>query len=158
VKLGPKEERKLKGRLYVDETKIPPGPKARRKFDYRFNLHAFQRTPDSILPFGGVTVNVTPSFGSKLVFREIKRAQEGGVSITRVSGRLEGPFNSGQVVDAAVVGSDGVSHGGTATTVPGGTFSIQVKGVPPGPARVMLYYFGPDMTASSAGPKSVTIS
>jgi hypothetical protein len=157
VKLGPKEERTLKGRLFVDETKIPPTSKARRKCDYRFNLHAFRRTPDSILPFGGVTVNVTPSFGSKLLFREIKRETQGGIPITHVSGRLDGPFNAGQVVDVAVVGSDGVSHGGTSVTAPGGGFSIQVKGVPQGPARVMLYYFGPDMTASSAGPKSVTI-
>lgn len=157
VKLGPKGERTLKGRLFMDETKIPPGPKARRKCDYRFNLHAFRRTSDSILPFGGVTVAVTPSFGSKLVFQELKRGGEGGIPVTYLTGRLDGPFNSGQVVDVAVVGSDGVSYGGTAATVSGGGFSIPVKGVPHGPARIMLYYFGPDMTASSAGPKSVTI-
>ena len=157
VKLGPKQEKRVKGRLFVDRAKIPPAPKSRRACDYRFNLHAFRRTPDSILPFGGITVNVTPSFGSKVVFQELGRRDEGGAPVAYVTGRLVGPFNSGQVVDAAIVGPDGVSHGGTATTAPNGGFSIPVKGVRPGTARLMLYYFGPDMTASSAGPRSVTI-
>ncbi|MEO8586508.1 MAG: hypothetical protein ABI584_10135, partial [Acidobacteriota bacterium] len=157
VKLGPKQEITLKGRLFTDVTKIPPAPKSRRPCDYRFNLHAFRRTKDSILPFGGVTVNVTPSYGSKLVFQELRSAKEGGVPVVTLTGRLDGPFNAGQVVDAAVVGSDGVSYGGTVKTGPGGAFSIPVKGAPPGPARLMLYYFGPDMTASSAGPQKVTV-
>ena len=102
-------------------------------------------------------MNVTPSYGSKLVFQELRSAKEGGVPIVTLTGRLDGPFNSGQVVDAAVVGSDGVSYGGTVKTGAGGSFAIPVKGVPAGPARLMLYYFGPDMTASSAGPKSVKV-
>jgi M6 family metalloprotease-like protein len=157
VKLGPKEERVLKGRLFVDVAKIPPAPKGRRKCDYHFNLHAFRRTRDSILPFGGVTVNVTPSYGSTLELKEIGRDATAVGPTLIVRGVLKGPFNVGQKVDVAVVGSDGVSHGGIATTGPGGSFTAPVAGVPKGPARLLGYYFGPDMTPSSAGPKSVTV-
>ena len=102
-------------------------------------------------------MNVTPSYGSTLVFQETRRTKEDGVSVLYVMGRLEGHFNSGQTVDAAVVGSDGVSYGGTAKTAGGGSFVVPVKGVPAGKARLILYYFGPDMTASTAGPKSINV-
>src|SRR5262249_24335014 len=106
VKLGPKEERKLKGRLFVDVTKIPPAPKGRRPCAYRFNLHAFRRPRDSVLPFGGVTVNVTPSYPAELVFKEIGKDTTAAGPTLFVQGVLKGPFNVGQKVDAAVVGSD----------------------------------------------------
>lgn len=155
--LGPKEERKVQGRLHVDVTKIPPAPRSQRRCDYRFNLHAFRRTLDSVLPFGGITVNVTPSYGSKLILREPQREKTAGGAKVSVWGRLDGPFNVGQTVDAAIVGSDGIAYGGTATTGAGGVFNVPVSGPPAGTARVTLYYFGPDMTPSSLGPVKVNL-
>jgi hypothetical protein len=151
--LNPDEERILRGRLTVDVNKIPPAPKARRQCDYHFNLHALYRTEDALLPFGGFSVDVNPNAESKLAFRETRRGEQDQVVIT---GLLSGPFNSNQKVDAAVM-VKGKAFGGTAVTNGQGRFEIPVKVPASGPARLMLYYFGPDMASSSAGPADIKI-
>jgi hypothetical protein len=138
----------LHGRLFVDISKIPPAPSARRKCNYHFNLHALYRTPDGLLPFGGISVDVNPNAESKLSFREVRRGDE---RKTIISGLLSGPYRSGQKVDGAVL-IEGKAYGGTATTNSSGVFEIPVEVPAKGPARLMLYYFGPDMASSSAGP------
>lgn len=150
--LGPDEERVLRGRLFVDINKIPPGPKARRQCDYHFNLHALYRTEDALLPFGGLSVDVNPNAESKLALREVR----GGKDKAVVSGILAGPFHSGQKVDCAIL-AKGKSFGGTATTDAQGVFQIPVNTPAKGPAQLMLYYFGPDMASSSAGPIDIKI-
>jgi hypothetical protein len=148
-KLGPDEERVLHGRLFVDINKIPPAPRARRKCDYHFNLHALYRTPDALLPFGGISVDVNPNAESKLSLREVLRTADKNKII--MTGLLSGSFRSGQKVDAAIL-MKGKAFGGTAVTNAQGVFEIPISVPGPGPARLMLYYFGPDMASSSAGP------
>ena len=152
-KLGPDEERILHGRLFVDISKIPPAPSARRKCNYHFNLHALYRTPDGLLPFGGISVDVNPNAESKLSFREVRRGDQ---RKTIISGLLTGPYRSGQKVDGAVL-IEGKAYGGTAITNSSGVFEIPVEVPAKGPARLMLYYFGPDMASSSAGPINLKI-
>jgi hypothetical protein len=152
-KLGPDEERVLHGRLFVDASKIPPAPRSRRKCDYHFNLHALYRTPDALLPFGGISVDVNPNAESKLSFREVRRTAEKNKII--ITGVLSGSFHSGQKVDAAVL-MKGHSFEGTAVTNGQGAFEIPITVPRSGPARLMLYYFGPDMASSSAGPINFT--
>lgn len=151
--LNPDEERVLHGRLSVDVNKIPPAPRSRRQCDYHFNLHGLYRTPDALLPFGGISVDVNPNAESKLAFREVRRSEKDKVIVT---GILEGPFNSGQKVDAAVT-INGKAFGGTATTNNQGHFEIPVVVPQTGPARLILYYFGPDMASSSAGPVDLKV-
>lgn len=159
IELAPNEERILRGRLTVDENLIPPAPESRRACRYRFNLHAFLRTEDHLLPFGGITVQTHPSYGSELVLRSAERVKSaaGVAAGASVGGMLKGQWSSGQPVDAIVVGGDGVSYSGTGTTNGSGVFTVQVPGVPPGPARVMLYYFGPDLSPSTLGPVPIQL-
>jgi len=152
-KLGPDEERVLHGRLFVDVGKIPPAPRSRRKCDYHFNLHALYRTPDALLPFGGISVDVNPNAASKLSFREVRRTAEKNKIL--ITGVLSGPFRSAQTVDGAVL-MKGRSFEGTAITNGQGAFEIPITVPDSGPARLMLYYFGPDMASSSAGPINFT--
>jgi hypothetical protein len=151
--LAPNEERTLHGRLFVDINKIPPAPHIRRQCDYHFNLHALYRTEDALLPFGGISVDVNPNAASKLSFREARRGEKKKVIIT---GLLSGPYHSGQKVDGAVL-VKGKSFGGTAVTNSSGIFEIPVDVPAQGPAQLMLYYFGPDMADSSAGPIDIKV-
>lgn len=153
VVLAPDEEITLQGRLTLDENKIRPGPRERR-CDYRFNLHAMQRTEDSVLPFGGISIGVAPGVKSRLVFLELVREPQRKL---RVFGRLEGDFRSNQPVDAALVASDRKAREGTAKTDNNGSFAILLDNMPPGPGELMLFYFGPDMAHSSLGPVKVTV-
>jgi hypothetical protein len=154
--LRPREIRLITGRLRIDEALIPAVPTAKRRCAYGFNLHAFLRTEDFVLPFGGITADVVPAKASSLVLRSVTRQSDlpGGC---RVTGRLAGPFASGQRVDAALVDLDGIAHGGTALTAASGNFTIEVSAVPPGPGTVMLYYFGDDMASSQLGPVSIVV-
>ena len=72
-------------------------------------------------------------------------------------GRLKGAHKNSQPVDAAVIGSDGKVYQSTATPNSGGVFLMPLEGVPPGIAKVMLYYFGPGMGPSHLGPVNLTI-
>jgi hypothetical protein len=49
------------------------------------------------------------------------------------------------------------SFEGTAVTNAQGAFQIPITVPGSGPARLMLYYFGPDMASSSAGPIGITL-
>ena len=153
VVLAPDEEITLHGRLTLDENKIRPGPRERR-CDYRFNLHAMQRTEDSVLPFGGISIGVAPGVKSRIVFQELVREPQRKL---RVFGRLEGDFRSNQHIDASLVDSDRKAHEGTAKTDNNGGFTILLDDVPPGHGELMLFYFGPDMAHSSLGPIKVTV-
>ena len=152
VVLAADEDITLHGRLWLDENVIRPGPRERR-CDYRFNLHAMQRTEDSVLPFGGISIGVAPGVKSQLVHQEIVRDAGG----TAIYGRLEGDYHSNQQVDAALVGFDGKTYEGTTKTANNGSFKIVVPKVPSGPGNLMLFYFGPDMARSYLGPINVTL-
>ena len=143
---------KLKGRLKLDVAKIPPNHKERR-LPLRFNLHALRATRDAWLPYGGISVDVNPGYTSSLKLGEVRKAERGIV----IEGVLKGPFPSGQKIDAAIVARDGKSYGGTAVTSASGVFQITVVGPPRGPARAMLYYFGPDMAYSTVGPQAIVV-
>jgi hypothetical protein len=153
LKLAPGEKRTLKGRLYTDINKIPPDP-AKRGGNYCFNIHAFKRTPDSVLPFGGVTFDVNPGYRANLSFLRIVRE---GLTNVIVLGKLKGPLPAFQSVDASLFASDRKSYNGTAITDASGIFSIPLPSLPPGPGSLMLYYFGPSMAATSAGPIKVKV-
>ena len=154
IKMLPKQELILKGRLYTDSTKIPPDFREQRQ-QYCFNLHAFKRTPDSVLPFGGITVNVHPGYPAKIEFDKIYPERRGTAVI--VVGKLKGPFAGNETVDVAITASDGLSYGGTGKTDTGGNFEIAVDKVPAGSGRLMLYYFGTKMTAAFDGPIKVNL-
>jgi hypothetical protein len=154
IKMLPKQELILKGRLYTDITKIPPDPREQNR-KYCFNLHAFKRTPDSVLPFGGITVNVHPGYQAKIDFDKIYPERRGTAVI--VVGKLKGPFAGNETVDVAITGSDGLSYGGTGKTDNNGDFQIAVDKVPGGSGSLMLYYFGPKMTAAFEGPIKVNL-
>ena len=153
VVLAADEEITLHGRLTLDENKIRPGPRERR-CDYRFNLHAMQRTEDSVLPFGGISIGVAPGVKSGLTFQELVREPQRKL---RIYGKLEGDFRSNQTVDASLVDSDLKAREGTTKTDNNGGFSILLDDVQPGPGELMLFYFGPDMAHSSLGPVNVTV-
>jgi hypothetical protein len=153
VQLGPDEEVELRARLLLDETKISPDPNEQPK-QYVFSLHAFIATQDAWLPFGGITANVHPGRRSKLLFRSISRGKREEIVINAV---LQGPHSSYQPVDAALVASDGTTYEGTAVTASNGHVAIPVGMPPAGKADVMLYYFGPAMTGSSAGPLAAQV-
>jgi M6 family metalloprotease-like protein len=155
VKMLPEQRLQLRGRLLLDTAKIPPAP-GERKQKYCFNLHAFKRTPDSLLPFGGVSFDVHPGFKSKLNFGGLDRGGEPQSVV--VTGKLDGQFPGAQTVDAAIVAVDGKSYGGTGKTTAAGNFTIAVDGrAPRGPGRLMLYYFGPNLAASWLGPVPVNV-
>lgn len=159
MELAPDEERTLRGRLTVDETVIPPLHPQRRECRYRFNIHAFIRTPDHMLPFGGITIQTTPTKASELVLRGTKPTEtESGKPATAVTGRLQGDWPADQQVDVVVVSdSDGVTYSGSATTDGAGNFTIVVEEVPAGNGSLMLYYFGPNLAPSTLGPVQVSI-
>ena len=73
-----------------------------------------------------------------------------------ISGLLSGPFHSGQKVDGAVL-IKGKAFGATAVTNGQGVFELSVEVPAQGPAQLMLYYFGPDMASSSAGPIDIKV-
>jgi hypothetical protein len=154
VKMLPKQELVLNGRLYTDITKIPPDPREQKQ-QYCFNIHAFKRTPDSVLPFGGITVNVHPGYSAKIDFDKIYPERRGTAVI--VVGKLKGPFAGNETVDVAITGSDGLSYGGTGKTDNSGNFEIAVDKVPGGSGRLMLYYFGTKMSAAFNGPLTVNL-
>jgi hypothetical protein len=157
VELAPDEERTLRGRLLVDETVIPPAPAAQRECNYRFNIHAFIRTQDHMLPFGGITIEVTPTRASELVLRGSSRTENnvGGPAVL-VTGLLKGDWPDNQQVDAVVVSdSDGVTYSGSGLTDSSGAFSIVVAGVPGDSGTLMLYYFGPNLAPSTLGPLAI---
>jgi M6 family metalloprotease-like protein len=149
VQLGPDEEVELRARLLLDETKISPDPGEEPK-RYAFSLHAFIATQDAWLPFGGITANVHPGRQSKLLFRSIARDRRTEQIV--VNATLQGSHRANQPVDAALVASDGTTYEGTAVTASNGRVAIPVGMPPAGPAKVMIYYLGPAMTGSSAGP------
>jgi M6 family metalloprotease-like protein len=149
VVLAPDEEIELRARLHLDETKIPPNSREEPK-TLRFNLHAFVSTQDSWLPFGGITGDVHPSYRSKLRFIGIERLRNREDIV--VKGILQGPYRAAQPVDVALVASNGMTYEGTASTNSTGRFEVPITNAPSGPARVMLYYFGPSMAASYLGP------
>ncbi len=159
VELAPDEERTLRGRLTLDETVLPPLPPDRRKCRYRFNVHAFIRTPDYVLPFGGITIATTPTKASELELRGTQQSENpDGVPGVAISGLLKGDWPASQQVDAVVVSDvDGLTYSGTATTGAGGSFTILVEEVPPGDAKLMLYYFGPSLAPSTLGPVPIKI-
>ena len=154
--LDPDEERTVRGRLRVDEGVILPLPEAKRRCRYRFNMHAFVRTPDYLLPFGGITIQTHPSYGSEFKLRgaylETQAAGEGTLFVT---GELVGEYNANQPVDAIIVATDGVTYQGTGETDSNGAFTIEIADVPAGGGRLMLYYFGPDLSPSTLGPEAV---
>ena len=155
----PRNTVKLKGRFLTDITKIPPIPQERRQ-PIRVQLHALRETGDSWLPFGGISFNINPARTSKIEWNELVRDKRSEESMGRdvlVYGKLSGPSVANQMVDAAIVAVDKESYGGTAKTSASGDFTIRVKNVPPGDGNVMVYYFGPNMTASSDGPKKAQV-
>lgn len=157
ITLAPDENRTLRGRLFVDHTVISPQPEAKQRCRYRFNLHAFIRTQDYMLPFGGITVNVTPTRASSLKLRGVRPAEAPGAkSAARVEGELVGAWPDFQQVDAIIVSDvDKVTYSGTAVTNSTGHFSLVVPGVPQGTGRLMLYYFGKNLAPSTLGPVPV---
>ena len=160
VELAPDEERTLRGRLFVDETVIPPMPAAQRECNYRFNIHAFIRTQDYMLPFGGITIETTPTKASELVLRGVTQIENNvGVPAALVNGLLMGDWPDNQQVDAVVVSdSDGVTYSGSGFTDSSGSFSIVIDGVPiGGGGKLMLYYFGPNLAPSTLGPLAIKI-
>jgi M6 family metalloprotease-like protein len=159
VELAPDEERTLKGRLFVDVAVIPPQPARRRKCNYRFNIHAFIRTQDYMLPFGGITIETTPTKASEIMLRKSYRTEnEKGVPAVEVTGRLKGDWPDNQQIDAAIVSSvDGVTYSGSATTNNAGDFTITVNGLPIGDGKLMLYYFGPNLAPSTLGPLAIKL-
>lgn len=158
VELAPDEERTLRGRLFVDENLIPPAPAARRKCNYRFNIHAFIRTQDHMLPFGGITIQTIPTKGSELVLRRTSRTENAeGVPALLVTGLLKGDWPDNQQVDVVVVSdSDGITYSGSDFTNSSGTFSIVVGDVPVGSGKLMFYYFGPNLAPSTLGPLTIS--
>src|SRR5262249_47020783 len=111
-------------------------------------------------PFGGISFNLNPAYGSKIDWKELERDkrhenEERGDILVR--GNLQGKFPANQPVDGSIVASDGKSYGGTAKTDPSGAFTIRIRGVPSGKGDVMVYYFGPNMTPSSDGPRKAKI-
>ena len=159
LELAPDEERTIRGRLLVDETKIPPMHPQRRKCNYRFNLHGFIRTPDYRLPFGGITVQVRPTKASRLQLRRAHRGENNnGVPTLQITGRLIGDWPANQKISAAFVSSnDGATYSGSAVTDNSGNFAIAVNGVPAGDGKLMLYYFGPSLAPSTFGPSLVKL-
>lgn len=157
LELAPDEERTIRGRLFVDESKIPPVHPERRKCNYRFNLHAFIRTEDFRLPFGGITVQVMPTKASQLELRKAGRGESTtGVPLLQLYGRLIGDWPANQSISAAFVSDkDGATYSGTGVTDNAGNFTIQVPGVPEGNGKLMLYYFGPSLAPSTLGPSLV---
>lgn len=149
----PQQSVVLKGRIFVDEALIPPAPAQNRACGYRFNLLAFRRTRDSVRPWGGITFRVHPGLGAKLRSDGLSLDNRGVV----VRGALEGPFAANQKVDVALIGADGRAHAGSARTDAAGAFTLTVGRPPRGAGQLMLYYFGPDMSATSLGPVAVTI-
>jgi M6 family metalloprotease-like protein len=149
----PRETVTVAGRLFVDETVIPPGPALQRACGYRFNLLAFRRTQDGVMPWGGITVRVHPGFGARLRSDGLSLDNRGVV----VRGALEGRFPANQKIDAALVGSDGRMYGGATHTDAGGDFVLSVGRPPRGPGQLMLYYFGPDLSPAAIGPLAVTV-
>ncbi len=73
--LGPDEDVTLRGRLFLDENEIPADPD-RRKQQLGFALHAFIGTEESFLPFGGVSVTVSPGYASKFELEGLVRAAD----------------------------------------------------------------------------------
>ena len=155
VILAADEEVELRALLQLDKAKIPPYSGRGEPEPLRFNLHAFIATEDSWLPFGGLTGMVHPGYRSKLWFRSIERARNREDVV--VHGILQGPYRAAQPVDVALVAADGVTYDGTAPTGPTGRFAVQLANVPSGPARVMFYYFGPNMGASYLGPVQASV-
>lgn len=157
LELAPDEERTVRGRLYVDEAVIPPLHPDRRDCHYRFNVHAFIRTFDYVLPFGGITVTVNPTKASELVFRAVQENENtSGVPVAMVNGELRGDWPANQQVDAVVVSdADGVTYSGHGLTNASGIFSIPVEDLPAGTGRLMLYYFGPNLAPSTLGPMPI---
>ena len=51
--------------------------------------------------------------------------------------------------------TDGVTYQGTGETDSNGAFTIEIADVPAGGGRLMLYYFGPDLSPSTLGPEAV---
>jgi M6 family metalloprotease-like protein len=153
--LAPNAEVLLRGRLFLDEAKISPDPRKREK-PLAFHLHAFRATADSLLPFGGISVNVHPGYRAELRFWKIEPDRKEG-RVVRVLGSLEGKFASHQRVDAALVGADGETYGGTTLTDGDGEFAIPLAGVPSGDGELMLYYFGEAMAACHLGPEAVLV-
>ncbi len=131
----------------------------KRQCRYRFNVHAFIRTRDYMLPFGGITIETTPTKASELVLRQAQRTENSdGVPSVAINGLLRGDWPANQQVDAVVVSdADGLTYSGTATTDAGGNFVILVDGVPPGDGGAMLYYFGPNLAPSTLGPVKIKI-
>lgn len=158
MELSPDEERTVRGRLYVDEAAIPPLHPDRRECNYRFNVHAFIRTFDYVLPFGGITVTVTPTKASELVYRSVQKGEnQGGVPTTTINGLLRGDWPGNQQVDAVVVSDvDGVTYSGHALTNGTGTFALAIEDLPPGDGKLMLYYFGPHLAPSTLGPLPIS--
>ena len=154
VLLGPDEEVELRARLQLDETKISPDP-GEKPTALAFNLHAFVWTGDSWLPFGGITANVHPGRRSRLAFRRVERDRQ--TEQIAVHGALVGPHRASQPVDAALVASDGRTYEGTGVTGSNGRVAILVGMPPSGPAKAMLYYFGPSMSGSSVGPVATQV-
>ncbi len=138
---------------------IPPVHPDKRQCRYRFNVHAFIRTRDYMLPFGGITIETTPTKASELVLRQAQRTENSdGVPSVAINGLLRGDWPANQQVDAVVVSdADGLTYSGTATTDAGGNFVILVDGVPPGDGGAMLYYFGPNLAPSTLGPVKIKI-
>jgi hypothetical protein len=157
VLLAPDEEVELRGRLYLDDAKINPDPDQEgERRPLRFSLHAFRATTDAWLPFGGITANVHPGRQSNLTFDGVDHRRPGPQVVVR--GRLNGPHRASQPVDVALVGADGKTYEGTGVTSWNGRFAITLPdNVPSGSATVMLYYFGPAMSASSLGPEPAEV-
>lgn len=157
VELAPDEEKTLRGRLYVDEAMIPPVPPQKRRCNYRFNIHAFIRTEDHMLPFGGITVQTVPTKASELKFRGASHGQDNNAKpVAQITGRLLGDWPANQQIDAVVVSNvDGVTYSGSGTTDGTGVFTLAVKGIPAGGGKLMLYYFGPNLAPSTLGPMSI---
>ncbi len=156
LKMLPEQAVTLKGRLLLDTAKITPDFRERKR-DYCFNLHAFKRTEDSVLPFGGISVAVHPGFKADLALGSIRRDREKQSNDVVVTGTLKGKFPANQRVDVALVASDGRSYGGTGMTDASGNFRAAIGNAPEGKGRVMLYYFGTQMAAATAGPIKVDV-
>lgn len=155
--LAPDEEITVRGRLTLDENVIPALPPGKRECQYRFNVHAFIRTYDFMLPFGGITISTTPTRASELVLRGAKWSEgPDGQPLVGISGRLKGDWPQSQQIDAVIVSdTDGMTYSGTATTDGSGNFVIPVAGVPAGGGDLMLYYFGHNLAPSTLGPVKV---
>lgn len=160
VKLAPREVRTMRGRLFVDRDKIAPAPQGKRACHYKVNISAFKHTRDSRLPFGGFSMLINPTFPSRLAYGRASRKGDDPTGTTlSVSGKLFGPFNRDQTIEAVLV-AGGVTYGGKTQTAAGGNFSLPITGVPvgqSGSARLTLYYFGPDLGPSRFGPTVIDL-